>query len=35
LASSDQAASQRAMEAMLTMNKIDIARIEAAYGGNV
>jgi len=31
--SSDPAASKRAMEAMFTMNKIDIATIEAAYAG--
>ena len=31
--SSDRAAAKRAMEAMLTMRKIDIATIEAAYRG--
>jgi hypothetical protein len=29
----DKAAAKRAMEAMMTMKKIDIARIEAAVGG--
>ena len=31
--SSDRAAAQRAMDAMMTMRKIDIAAIEAAYRG--
>ena len=29
----DQAAAKRAMEAMMTMRKIDIAKIEAAVAG--
>jgi 2-polyprenyl-6-hydroxyphenyl methylase/3-demethylubiquinone-9 3-methyltransferase len=33
MASSDRAASKRAMEAMMTMRKIDIAAIDAAYAG--
>ena len=32
LSSSDRAAAGRAMEAMMTMNKIDIAAIQAAFG---
>ena len=33
IASSDRAAAKRAFEAMMTMSKIDIARIEAALKG--
>ena len=33
MADADQAAAKRAMEAMMTMKKIDIARIEAARAG--
>lgn len=33
MASPDRAAAKRAMEAMMTMGKIDIARIEAAFAG--
>ena len=33
ISSSDRAAAKRAMDAMMTMRKIDIAKIEAAYKG--
>ncbi len=33
ISSSDRAAAKRAMDAMMTMQKIDIARIEAAFNG--
>jgi predicted 3-demethylubiquinone-9 3-methyltransferase (glyoxalase superfamily) len=33
MASGDKAAAKRAFEAMMTMQKIDVARIEAAYRG--
>ena len=33
MASGDKAAAKRAFEAMMSMKKIDIARIEAAIGG--
>ena len=33
LMSDDQAAAGRAFQAMLTMNKIDVAGVEAAFGG--
>lgn len=34
MSSSDRAAAKRAFDAMMTMNKIDIARIEAAVAGD-